>query len=161
MQSNPAPVTKRWIEAMPAPLKPYWSNMRDFLQDGSFFIHKLERDGYSLNDLSLDLLYWYGSGYGPWSGYPMYERVAEFLLLEIPTVHLVNVALNSPLSDTHLEGVARHFCGKRFVRHEERELEALPVELIHLIFTHLKRENDQMKLNYFTRTFGEIKNLNE
>lgn len=60
------------------------------------------------------LLGWFGSGAGPWSGFPSYEAVPEKLLLKYSTEDLIG-ALDSPeLSRAQLEGAARLFGGWDF-----------------------------------------------
>jgi len=44
-----------------------------------------------MKDRILALLQWYGSGAGPWSGFPSYESAAEELLLEYQIAEIVSV----------------------------------------------------------------------
>jgi hypothetical protein len=154
--SETSPVTERWIQAMPTPLKPYWQQMRGFLQDGSFFVNALKNNGYTLEELSVELFYWYGSGYGPWSGYPMYERVAGFLLSETPTHHLIRVISSTPLTDTHMEGIARYFSNRTFWDNHKDEAKSLSKQLLQDIFNYLVRIDDEQKLEQFKFFFRSI-----
>jgi hypothetical protein len=44
------------------------------------------------------LLHWFGSGAGPWSGFPVYEEALELLLLEEDLDVLIAVAQFTELS---------------------------------------------------------------
>jgi hypothetical protein len=57
------------------------------------------------------LLHWFGSGAGPWSGYPAREVVAERLLMKEDPDHLISIAQSLDLSHSQLEGTARLLCG--------------------------------------------------
>src|SRR5262245_55003523 len=64
---------------------------------------------------------WFGSGQGPWSGFPMYEQVAEQLLLDFPTDALVEALTQHQITPTQLEGAARYFAGWGFRKHKPGE----------------------------------------
>jgi hypothetical protein len=54
-----------------------------------------------------ELLRWYGSGSGLYSGYPMYEKVPEDVLMRAPIAVLGDVIASSDLSSTERAGAAR------------------------------------------------------
>jgi len=60
------------------------------------------------------LLLWYGNGRGPWSGYPVYESMAEELLNEYPIAALAQALESTDLTSTQLHGAARLFGGWQF-----------------------------------------------
>jgi hypothetical protein len=60
------------------------------------------------------LLHWFGSGAGPWSGFPGYEEAPELLLLEEDLDVLIAVAQFIDLTPSQLEGAARLFGGWSF-----------------------------------------------
>ena len=50
---------------------------------------------------------WFGSGSGPWSGFPGYEEIAARLLRQYPTPELIKAVDGRPLTDQEVEGAAR------------------------------------------------------
>jgi hypothetical protein len=57
------------------------------------------------------LFAWFGSGSGPWTGYPAYEGVAEKLLHEYKKPELVAAIAGANLTEAEKEGAARFFAG--------------------------------------------------
>lgn len=55
------------------------------------------------------LLHWYGSGAGPWSGFPSYETIPMPLLLELGADTLLASLGGHELDDATLDGLARYF----------------------------------------------------
>src|SRR5262249_42311126 len=83
---------ERWLAAMPECLRPFWEQM-DHTHDP--VLHRVLLDAlraayFEPEHQALALLEWFGSGAGPWSGYPSYESMAEQLLLHYPTQMLVD-----------------------------------------------------------------------
>lgn len=74
----------RWLAAMPSALIPVWSSALG--QFGSVnvdpLLAALESAMPDEGERILALLEWFGSGAGPWSGFPSYEQAAEELLLD-------------------------------------------------------------------------------
>lgn len=110
---------ERWEQTMPPALRPLWPE-----QLGG-------RDGGKTPDIAtartilatavsdpverVRALYgWYGSGAGPWSGYPSYESAAEQLLLEYPIEHLIIAIETEAATETEMLGAARLFGDWRF-----------------------------------------------
>ncbi|HJS06138.1 MAG TPA: hypothetical protein VJ809_00715 [Pirellulales bacterium] len=62
----------RWLAAMPGALAPVWSTVRGGFgrYDLTPLLAALQRDMPSERERILALLAWYGSGAGPWSGFP-------------------------------------------------------------------------------------------
>jgi len=54
------------------------------------------------------LLGWYGSGAGPWSGYPFYEDTAAQLLSDYPAREIITIVATGGLTPAQLEGAARY-----------------------------------------------------
>jgi hypothetical protein len=160
----------RWQEAMPACLQPYWDQMRSFAggmltfvpsaqqgQGGSGqtedapgglapLLQALEGQFPDPDERVLALLEWYGSGKGPWSGYPAYEGVAEQLLLHFPTEQLVAALTRHPLSERHLEGSARYFAGYQFNTYRPDEAQQIPQELRERLLEHTQGPPDEDKV---------------
>jgi hypothetical protein len=77
----------------------------------------------------LALFRWFGSGAGPWTGFPVYEQLAEQILLQLPVEELVVVLQTAPLSEEQLEGAARFFAGRAFANRASGEGVQLPPSL--------------------------------
>jgi hypothetical protein len=89
----------------------------------------------------LALFEWFGSGAGPWSGYPGYESVPEALLLEYPTAELV-AAASSTMTDRQKEGAARLFGGWQFNHDRPHDAAALPAPLKSDLLAHVRAGGD-------------------
>jgi hypothetical protein len=114
-----AKAVKRWQEEMPSSLKPYWSKMSESGSDAMLIDKKpllaaLSKEYPSPSARILALLGWYGSGMGPWSGYPAYEGVAEELLLTYSTPELLLAVETHSLNEKQTQGAARLFGGWTF-----------------------------------------------
>ena len=68
---------------------------------------------------------WFGSGAGPWSGYPAYESVTEQLLLYYPTPLLIDALTTSTPSDAQWLGAARFFGNWGFSQAKKGETSCL------------------------------------
>lgn len=147
----------RWRAAMPRAIVPGWSAAVN--EWGSVDIaplHKaLERDIRSEQQRILALLEWFGSGAGPWSGFPAYEAAAEDLLLKYPTTAIVEAIEASSISPAQTEGAARLFGGWGFRRQRPAGLNELPQALKRRLWTHVKATEDQDKLDRARRAFTE------
>ena len=77
----------------------------------------------------LALFRWFGRGAGPWTGFPVYEQLAEQILLQFPVEELIDALQDAPLSEEHLEGAARFFAGWAFANRASGEGVQLPPSL--------------------------------
>jgi len=105
---------RRWLKAMPGSLKPLWSKALAEYNPPKFPDLKpldaaLKREYPDTQNRIRALLSWFGSGAGPWSGFPGYEEIAERLLREHPTTELIAAIENRNLNGEELEGTARIF----------------------------------------------------
>ncbi len=126
----------RWQRSMPDCLESLWEHMREFGVDIEPMHQALEEAHPDRTTRIVAIFEWFGSGMGPWSGYPSYERVPEQLLLKYATAELV-VALTRDLpSATLLEGAARFFAGWEFRRKRKRELAQIPPALKQKLLDH-------------------------
>ena len=107
--------SNKWKEAMPVGIGEAWDSALGF--EGSVDSTQLETP---LKETIPDetqriksLLRWYGSGSGPWSGYPSYEEAAAGLLQLEDREILFKVIQQSDLTPTELEGAARFLVMKR------------------------------------------------
>src|SRR5262249_14711892 len=103
---------RKWTEAMPTALRPLWPAAKRSLDPDLTPLRKaLTEQIPEKNDRILALYSWYGSGAGPWSGFPAYEDIAEKLILDYSTAELLAATDAKELSEAQTEGVARLFGG--------------------------------------------------
>ncbi len=143
---------EKWLSAMPAPIRVRWEKI-----DWSTTIEPSQKtldDLWSVanasfpdrKDLVLSLITWYGSGAGPWSGFPSYESAPEELLLRIDTREIVKNVLDENLSVSQLEGTARYLCGWSFHKKKPEDKALIPEDLKQRILAHVKKQNDKDKI---------------
>ncbi len=100
---------QRWLEAMPKSIRPLWAQTTQ--KELSPIIEPLRfalaNEFPDKQKRVLALFSWFGSGDGPWSGFPAYESVAKELLLDIPTPDLIAAAQTDNLTAAQLEGAGR------------------------------------------------------
>ncbi len=146
---------KKWLSAMPASLKPFWSAMNDIsgtnkTKEMQLAFSKQFRDE---KEQVLALLEWFGSGEGPWSGFPSYETVAEELLLLHKTGHIVDAIRNEKLTDRQVEGAARLFAVSDLFQRRPDDIRLLPDRLKRQLLEHSLKCNDEDKKGRARRAF--------
>lgn len=99
------------------------------------------------------LLEWFGSGEGPWSGFPSYECVAEALLLRYPTEAILLALDDEQLTPTLAEGAARLFASWWFGRMRPGDAARLPADLARRLRRHVGAAGDPDKI---ARLFGAL-----
>jgi hypothetical protein len=151
---------RRWVEAMPPPLKPLWASGRDRIlaepvnPDIAAWRLALEREYPDRQQRITALLPWFGSGEGPWSGYPSYESFAEELLLDFEAAELI-AAIESNISDERaLEGGARLFAGWELSQRTPETLSQIPPQLKQVLLEHSLRSTDEDKRSRARTAFG-------
>jgi hypothetical protein len=119
---------EKWLTAMPKPLKAVWSNaLGQFGRvDLDPLRSALERNIPDRSERVLALLEWFGSGAGPWSGFPSYESAAENLLLDFPTTEIIVATQSKRLNPAQTEGAARLFAGWSFGQQRPEGLQDVP-----------------------------------
>jgi hypothetical protein len=121
----------KWLGAMPKAVRPIWSDALG--QFGRVDIAPLrvalESDMPEEGGRILALLEWFGSGAGPWSGFPSYETAAEKLLLDHSTKAIVTAIESTRLNAAQTEGAARLFAGWSFGKQRPEDLKDLPDSL--------------------------------
>lgn len=80
-------------------------------------------------DATHALLSWFGSGAGPWSGYPAYEGLAENLLHRLGLDVAREVALSHASAPAVMRGAARLFSSWNLVAHRKSAVGDVPVSL--------------------------------
>ncbi|TMP28577.1 hypothetical protein CWB99_10420 [Pseudoalteromonas rubra] len=94
----------------------------------------------------LALLEWYGSGAGPWSGYPSYEDVATKMLFDYSTANIISIINSTQLSTAQTEGAARFFGGWDFSQKRPDDLDKVPDKLKEQLWEHVSPTMDKDKL---------------
>lgn len=147
--------SEKWLASMPKAIRPVWSDALG--QFGTVNVDPLrsalEGDMPDERERILALLEWFGSGAGPWSGFPSYEEAAEELLLEYPTRSIVRVILSSSISAAQTEGAARLFGGWSFRSQRSQDVAEIPDALREVLWTHVKDTKDKDKLSRATQAF--------
>jgi len=147
----------RWLAAMPKSIQPLWEQAtRDELSPNTTPLREaLNRDIPKPKLRAMELFSWYGSGAGPWSGYPSYEGIAEELLLDIPTPELIAAAQADNLTDAQLEGAARLFGGWGFSQKRTGDGKLLPARLKKKLLEHALKSTDEDKLDRAKDAFSQ------
>lgn len=152
---------RRWLAAMPQSLRPLWDASRagilrsPMAPDLEPWRVALKRQYPDPAKRILALLTWFGSGEGPWSGFPSYESMAEELLLDFSTGVLLDAVTHAPLEATQLEGAARLFGGWDFSSRRPNDLDMLPENLRAALLQHSLRTEDDDKRARAQRAFGK------
>lgn len=147
---------ERWLAAMPSALVPVWSG--DLGEYGAVDViplrAALERGIPDEGARILALLEWFGTGAGPWSGFPSYEMAAEELLLGYSTARIIEAVESTQLSLAQLEGTARLFAGWSFHKQWPQGLRELPKALRKALWLHVKDTQDNDKRTRAVRAFA-------
>lgn len=148
---------ERWQAALPDSVRPFWR--RATPSRTSPDVESL-RTAFAAafpnaRERALALFEWFGSGEGPWSGFPLYELAAEELLLEIPTADLIAAAQDERLSEVQLEGAARLFAGGGFAQRHANEPNPIPAALKSKLLKHSHRSGDSDKISRANHAFQE------
>jgi hypothetical protein len=137
----------RWAKGMPASVKPIWRLTREpDIGDLQPYRIALEAQYPDQRERILALLRWFGSGAGPWSGFPIYEEVPEQLLLDFPTLEIVGAIQGAHLADDQVEGAARLFGGWDFRQQRPKDRGLLPPLLRRRLLEHSLKSRDQDKI---------------
>lgn len=140
---------QRWLDGMPTALEPLWPSMRDPFarqcRDVADVLEVLEDEYPDPVLRARALMEWLGHGAGPWSGFPSYEEVPEWCLLQLPLEVLVEAAAREPRSKELLEGAVRLFAGWDFGQERGPELARLPADLKRALLEHARRSKDRDK----------------
>src|SRR5277367_3601186 len=148
---------ERWLSAMPKALGEVWSSaLRGFGRvDLDPLRSQLERSMPDRGERVLALLEWFGSGSGPWSGFPSYEDAAENLLLDYSTIDIISATRSKKLSHTQTEGAARLFAGWSFTRERPAGLKEVPEALKKDLWLHIQNTKDHDKLQRARGAFAK------
>ena len=139
---------KRWTSATPKGLQPVWEGSLG--QFGNVDTMPL-RDALNKSIPEKEeqiraLLTWFGSGAGPWSGFPSYESATEELLLDYKVAEIVDALDISKLTPEQTEGAARLFGGWSFSQKHRKGIKSVPRDLKKALWNHVKHTKDKDKL---------------
>jgi len=149
---------RRWLETMPSSLKPLWPEALKQYDPPKYpnlepLNLALEKEYPDRDNRILALMAWYGSGAGPWSGFPGYEEIAEKLLRQYPTAVLIKVVEGRNLTDQELEGAARILGGWTPVP----DPTPIPADLRRSLLEHCLKSADRDKVERAKRAFAADK----
>ncbi len=128
----------RWRAALPSSLAPFFDEMGSGRKPRPEWTAALASEYPDLKQRAVMLLRLFGSGAGPWSGYPAYEGVPEAFLLEM-SLDVLLAAASDATDDRVTEGEARLFAGWEFGRQRRDDRAALPVELRRRLLDYAER----------------------
>ena len=128
-----------WLMAMPVPLRAVWSSKWEgpWDYDVTELAETLRTEVPNDEERMLGLLQWFGSGAGPWSGYPAYEQVAEELLLEFSGEEIIRAVEGHGLNARQTEGLARLFQAWRHHTSHGADLDLIPPRLARSVTSHV------------------------
>jgi hypothetical protein len=134
-----------WLAALPASLKPFADEMR---QSGASshpaWTAAVEAEFPDRVQRARAMLELFGSGVGPWSGYPSSEGVPQQLLLGEP-LDVLFAAIGDEPSDRVCEGAARLFASWDF-RKRTRELRSTISDELRLrLLVHVGTDPDKLR----------------
>jgi hypothetical protein len=142
---------ERWKAAMPESLRSLWPNLVQNMQPGQEIETRaldsaLTQQFPEAPKRIRALFNWFGSGAGPWSGFPMYEEVAERILLEYRTSELLDAVHGVTLSEAETEGVARLFGGWAFNSKRPNDRMLISADLKRALLEHSLKSSDEDKV---------------
>jgi len=158
LQKEAGEAEKKWLAAMPPALQPHWAAAKrsgPFDPDLAPLRMALEAQVSDKGERVLGLFAWYGSGRGPWSGFPAYEAIAEKMLLDYGTPDLLAAIAGKELSPAQAEGVARLFGGWTFSQLRPDDLKIVPPKLKAQLLKHAQASDDEDKRARANRAFGQ------
>ena len=151
---------ERWMKAMPASMREPWEKNKSELPylnaDIRPLTAALEKEIPEKPQRIRALLGLFGSGAGPWSGYPGYEGAVEDMLMEYSTADLL-AAITGPgasLTNEQIEGAARLFASWNFGQQRPQDRTLLPADLKRMLLEHSLKSRDGDKLGRAKRAFA-------
>lgn len=147
---------KRWQSAMPTSLRHLWAAARKQYDpplrypDLAPLNAALAKQYPDKGERIRALMAWYGSGAGPWSGFPGYEEIAEKLLRQNATTALIEAVEGRHLTDAELEGAARILGGWTPVP----DPTPIPPELRRILLEHCLKSSDGDKVERARKAFS-------
>lgn len=153
--ADAADAAERWRAAMPRALDSLWLSMSGLSLEWPEVADVMSRKYPDPVARARVLMEWFGQGEGPWSGYPSYEDVPEWCLLQMPFEALVRAAQAEPQSAELREGAARLFAGWSFGNERGSDLAKIPSDLRRELLGHALRSADEDRRDRARRAFGD------
>lgn len=151
----------RWYAAMPGGIKEPFEEQRYYLYGvpspklNKTVMSILEKEYPDKIERIAALLYWFGSGAGPWSGYPSYESIAEGYLLTFTTQDILAALNGRQLNDRHVEGASRLFAGWDFYRTRPQDLDLIPKAMKERFLDYALKSGDEDKIERVKAAFSQ------
>jgi len=145
---------ERWMSAMPEGLATVWKGLPEQfgIVETAPLRTALRKSIPEKKEQIQALLSWFGSGAGPWSGFPSYESAAEELLLDYKITEIVNALEIDRLTPSQIEGATRLFSGWSFSKKHPEGIRSIPKTLKKALWNHMKNTEDKYKLTRAKRT---------
>ncbi len=104
------------------------------------------------------LLGWFGSGAGPWSGFPVYEDVPARMLLEYPAPELIAAVQGAVLTGSEKTGAARFFScythrGPFRMKDDMSMIGLLPLQMKRTLLEHVLKSGDKDNIDRARSSF--------
>ncbi len=163
--------SERWLRAMTPGVRTRWPKVMDnpswFQEPGqaiqasaAVLKPELLQEIPDTSQRILWLFGWFGSGKGPWSGFPAYEDVVSELLLGYQPAELMIALQSAPLTGSQMEGAARFFCGYIYgYRFREpgdnRLIEQIPEDIKMTLLEHELRSSQPDNVKRAAKAFGK------
>jgi hypothetical protein len=143
----PSSARERWHAALPHALDSRWPSMSQSAGQVTWpeEAELMARAYADPVERARILLEWFGHGEGPWSGYPVYEDVPEWCLLQLPLDVILDAAQTRPQTSSLREGTARLFAGLHFATQRRADLKRIPTELKRTLLEHAVASQDENK----------------
>lgn len=146
---------ERWERTMPPCLRPLWPEQLGDMSPDSQTARTLLATAIPDPVERVRALYgWFGSGAGPWSGFPSYEAVAEGLLLEYSVETLIRAGEGNTATETELLGAARLFGGWNFGQKRKDDRKHCPESLRTRMLLVVERQGIADNIDRFRRAFS-------
>jgi len=171
-EATSAKASEKWSKAIPESLRPTWKkaleaeekkftigSSHDALEAAADVMQPAFEAEFPDRNTRIGALFsWFGSGAGPWSGYPMYEDVAARLLLRYQFAELLAALQQTRLTTAQLEGAARFFAGYDYgwlfkEPNDFRLIDQLPNDLKRALLDHVLKSADHDKVDRARHAF--------
>jgi hypothetical protein len=144
----------RWEHAMPPCLRTLWPERLGDMNPDIAAARELLAVAVPDPVERVRVLYeWFGSGAGPWSGFPAYEAVPERLLREYPVQTLIDAVSTQTTTEAGLLGAARLFADWNFGRSRRADRSRCPEALRTRMLVRVEQQGISDNLERFRRAF--------
>jgi len=171
-EATSARASDKWSKAIPESLRPTWKkalvaedkrftvgSALDALEAAADIMQPAFEVEFPDRNMRIRALFsWFGSGTGPWSGYPSYEDVPARLLLRYQLPELLAALQQTRLTAAQLEGAARFFAGYDYgwlfkEPSDFRLIDQLPNDLKRALLDHVLKSADHDKVDRARHAF--------